>query len=436
MTRSIKSDPHDTRCCDFPEFTRLNYFYGQMLGARDFQAEQDYFRHKDLLHNRCLHGWGVVCGLLVEPLHPPTAPAPPPEAATQQQAQEQPPQPPQEGQYQGPWQQPPPQKEQKEQKEQPEHPHCHQLRVHRGLAIDACGHDLLLREYCDLEGPSEDGQWYVVICYREQLIQRAKAPDACSNYCTYAKTAEKVCITLVKHCPPDDPRCEPCCEPPGEDLYIGDWPCVWLATVTRRDGRIVDVDNSPRRPLSRYHPTTITGVNWVHGARYTEQQAEWRLDRGLKVRFSRDVLTESLLRPGIVDVWITDDWSGPSAGDLRSLTVRYGPFPSRKFVRELDVEVQSRGLKSDERILIILRTDFILDRCCQAVDGNHVGGWVPPLVDDGAGDIPPDVLAQQIQPPQFECPGLPTRVGPWTSGNGVPGGTFESWFFVDGKHKK
>jgi hypothetical protein len=38
-----------------------------MLGAADFQAEQDYFREKLKLHNRCLHGYGVVCGLEVVP---------------------------------------------------------------------------------------------------------------------------------------------------------------------------------------------------------------------------------------------------------------------------------------------------------------------------------------------------------------------------------
>src|SRR5580693_5334052 len=49
-----------------PAFDRLNYFYGQLLGAGDFLTEQHYFREKLKLHNRCLHGFGVVCGLDVE----------------------------------------------------------------------------------------------------------------------------------------------------------------------------------------------------------------------------------------------------------------------------------------------------------------------------------------------------------------------------------
>src|SRR5688500_13169234 len=55
-------------CAQFPELVRMNYFYGQMLGPRDFLAEQAYHRAKHLLINRCLHGYGVVCGLLVTPL--------------------------------------------------------------------------------------------------------------------------------------------------------------------------------------------------------------------------------------------------------------------------------------------------------------------------------------------------------------------------------
>src|SRR5688572_30311715 len=60
----------DTICATLPDLKRLNYFYGQMLGVADFQAEQAYFREKLKLHNRCLHGYGVVCGLLVSVVPP------------------------------------------------------------------------------------------------------------------------------------------------------------------------------------------------------------------------------------------------------------------------------------------------------------------------------------------------------------------------------
>src|SRR5690242_6030995 len=51
-------------------FRRLRYFHGQLLTARDFQREQEYFREKLKLRMRCLLGYGVVCGLFVEPAPP------------------------------------------------------------------------------------------------------------------------------------------------------------------------------------------------------------------------------------------------------------------------------------------------------------------------------------------------------------------------------
>jgi hypothetical protein len=46
-------------------FKRVNYFAGQLLSAADFQAEQEYHRAKQRLHNRALHGFGVVEALRV-----------------------------------------------------------------------------------------------------------------------------------------------------------------------------------------------------------------------------------------------------------------------------------------------------------------------------------------------------------------------------------
>ena len=55
---------------DVPPLRRLRYFHGQLLSARDFQREQEYFREKLKLRMRSLLGYGVVCGLLVEPVVP------------------------------------------------------------------------------------------------------------------------------------------------------------------------------------------------------------------------------------------------------------------------------------------------------------------------------------------------------------------------------
>ena len=70
LKNPINHGHSDAACADLPDLKRLNYFYGQMLGVNDFRTEQAFFREKLKLHNRCLHGYGTVCGLKVVPLPP------------------------------------------------------------------------------------------------------------------------------------------------------------------------------------------------------------------------------------------------------------------------------------------------------------------------------------------------------------------------------
>jgi hypothetical protein len=53
-------------CCDRP-LERVRYFCRQLLTADDMTVEQEYFRQKLRRHNHYLHGFGVACGLSVEP---------------------------------------------------------------------------------------------------------------------------------------------------------------------------------------------------------------------------------------------------------------------------------------------------------------------------------------------------------------------------------
>ena len=53
--------------CELHQFERNRYFYGKLMTVRDFETEQRYGRGHRYLHNQSLHGWGVVCGLTVEP---------------------------------------------------------------------------------------------------------------------------------------------------------------------------------------------------------------------------------------------------------------------------------------------------------------------------------------------------------------------------------
>jgi hypothetical protein len=57
--------------CTCPACTGLNcldrtrFFAGQLLTEADLNHEQSYLLAKNRLHNRFLHGWGVVCGMQV-----------------------------------------------------------------------------------------------------------------------------------------------------------------------------------------------------------------------------------------------------------------------------------------------------------------------------------------------------------------------------------
>ena len=46
-------------------FKRPNFFHGKLLTPEDFKLEQRYGREKSKLHNRGLHGFGIVSGLNV-----------------------------------------------------------------------------------------------------------------------------------------------------------------------------------------------------------------------------------------------------------------------------------------------------------------------------------------------------------------------------------
>jgi hypothetical protein len=89
-----RHEPCECGVCQVRHFERNNYYHGKTLSVRDLSAEQDYFNQKRWLINRMTLGWGIVCGLEVDV-----------------------------------------------------HDGC--LTVGPGLALDCCGHELLV---CDREG--------------------------------------------------------------------------------------------------------------------------------------------------------------------------------------------------------------------------------------------------------------------------------------------
>jgi hypothetical protein len=55
--------------CEIPAFRRSYFYTGKLLTEHDLTREQRYAIDKLRLHYTALHGWGVVCGLMVKP-HP------------------------------------------------------------------------------------------------------------------------------------------------------------------------------------------------------------------------------------------------------------------------------------------------------------------------------------------------------------------------------
>lgn len=47
---------------------RVHYFARQLITADDLTQDQNYQREKHRLHNRLLHGWGIICGLEIKVL--------------------------------------------------------------------------------------------------------------------------------------------------------------------------------------------------------------------------------------------------------------------------------------------------------------------------------------------------------------------------------
>jgi hypothetical protein len=69
MKQDVK-DRHEAGCCcpvcrGLKAFDQPLWGPGQLLSAADLTSLQTYIKAKNRLHNRYLHGWGVVCGLEV-----------------------------------------------------------------------------------------------------------------------------------------------------------------------------------------------------------------------------------------------------------------------------------------------------------------------------------------------------------------------------------
>lgn len=439
-TEEVAHQPRKTACDSMPDFTRLRYFYGQMLAAQDLQTEQDYFREKLKLLNRCLEGYGTVCGLRVVAVRrAPEYESPPAESADEygreRAAQADPAQ--ADPAKADPAQADPAQAESAAPEAagpvaRPRPVAGAWVEVECGLALDCEGNELIVRHPLRVElwgalseaerreaevAPNGRARLYLSICYCVQPIDpvRPVLPDACDAVaeCVYSKLRDSVKVRVTTRKPRADHCRDNCCDKCADK-------CLLLAAIDLERGRPPVIHNDVRRWIGVYEPVTITGISWAHAGGYTPEGASRMLQQqGLTVEFSRPILPETVTR-GVVDVIVFEGGKGRHSG-MYYINGEVSIPDNRRIVFRDDSE---ELLENGDRVLVIVRTDFILDECCRPVDGNHVGGRVP-LLARFAENRP-----QNGPPAARSCAQPPRRYGAWTSGSGTPGGTFESWFYV------
>lgn len=402
----------DAGCLPLPTFERVKYFYGQMLGVREFRAEQDYFHDKHRLHNRYLHGYGVVCGLGVVPCArppDPCTPAPAPgETALVTQERTQP----------------------------IELPDTLCLEVQCGIALDCQGNEIVVPSPTQVDlfkalgdDPHERFRKgaiaYVTLCFAERGVEpvRPVTADSCGGLvpdCVPSRLREAFCIKISWEAPAHDDACSACerdcCDP-----------CLLLAEVAWSPDDGLVIDNGARRQFGLFTTTRITHVNWVHGASYKPEDVDAMLQHGLEIHFSGEVHTHTLQR-GVLEIIVYQGGDGRRA-DIIALPIEVVPSHRAGEMSTSVIAKVTGGRWADridpgDRVHVMLRADFVLDRCCRAVDGNNIGGRVP-MTPFGKH---PDPIER---PHRHPCrPPEPDRYAHPTSGDGTPGGTFESWFFV------
>ncbi|MEW8029094.1 MAG: hypothetical protein AB2809_22895 [Candidatus Thiodiazotropha sp.] len=465
-------------CECLPQPVRMNYFHGQLISERDLQAEQSYFREKLRHANRCLHGYGVICGMEVHAVTPPDDCLPDEsvkrkiliaeiskleselgklkvlesEAKDEEEAKEiterieaveaereklkseldQ------------------LNRDRPDQSDDPceERPSLHLVSVSCGAAIDCEGNDVILHRNrrVDLMGlliPSEHSRLedglphtvYLSICYEEcgREPTRPFAIDDCATTrdCQMARVAEGVRLIASLTKPTEDPRCDPCCNCCPE-------PCILLAAIELSNNEPImadDIDHSVRRRFGLYDPTVITGISWVHGATYTAQTANAILgtkdeNGGIEITFSRPVHV-STITPGTVELLRITGGRGLS-GVIAAMEGEFVDLPEVGMVDRIRFrDATGETVQPKDRIMIIVRAPFLLDSCCRPVEGLHIGGRVPrlTLVTDSDESARKEE-AEAGLPLKEICAHPPHGPMPWTTSGP---GNFESWIWVAGE---
>lgn len=401
----MRCDDAGSGGCEALMTERIRYFTGRHMTARDFHDEDAYHRTHRHLHNRLLHGWGVVCGLEVK---------------------------------------------------HHEKPECRRDRVvvRCGMALDCCGREVIFPKddvappipwETRPTGEQAGHQDVLLLCLRftQACVEKAPvlySPDACSSSAMEASRIREgweLCWRWVREddlpsygwrpvhgcLPPEhdeehrqgdsdeQPDEEECCLAPACPPHHE----VPLAILTRHHehhhphhhehdhhpepvpDQPFDIETSGRPSVAqaREHLTHVCWISWPHGGIVKTSD----LDQ-LRVRFDRPLRqAEHPWRPG------------PRGINERTFVVQYGEQIEGEQTEDLDFvefarpphllpdrrtavyEIERKHRYANHVLHVTLRCDFILDCHGNPVDGQHLRGRLP-------------------------------------SGNGMPGGLFESWVKV------
>lgn len=421
---AIKTEPCASGCSTIA-VERNRYYTGRYMAARDFSDEQAYYTDHRHLHNRLLHGWGVVCGLEVDP-H--TAP----ECAKG-------------------W-----------------------VVIRAGMALDCCGREIIVErdiyyelkhlktdhpappaetapdalppapvESAALAAPtySEHRRFLLGLEYHEELCEYAPAlysENACDPRRTEANRVREGWRLVERDYTPDlrgtcwrdphhnpEPACFDDCQArpesatPGGCLHLpcpcpGDMAPLALIEYDpndRKAGFSIDMDGRRQARPAPDVLTHIVHINWPHGGEMRLSHLRDKHHRQLRVTFDRDLYDPATAAVGSfydrhpnavgINEWtfsvVHHQWEDgqyipkPLFNDDDRPRIEKGRVAVFTIPKDL---LEGRATIGGGVLHITLRCDFILDCHHRPVDGNHLRGRL-------------------------------------RSGNGSAGGVFESWFYIE-----
>ncbi len=426
---------------------RNRYFTGKYMTARDFSAEQDYYLSHKRAHNRMFHGWGILCGLSVKPHWNVTC--------------------------QDRW----------VQITAGVALDCYGREIY---VKDACCIELPLppkqpendttSRYTEPDDETIYSEAFLLcLQYTETYIEQVGAltGDHCDpSYTEANRIRETYEIVFKKRSEVDgscwktstgspDTTCRDDCgeDKPGSMANCLDPQCsccglIPLALITPHtnyNGFLcatapwfeIDIEGRHELPIPADYMTHIVWTNWTHGGKMSIAELN-KLNRRLEVHFDRRLqkpaptASPAATAPPQVEEVVEIDIDGDGDVDAIGVVIgqpnedEEGEIPTGTGVNSYTFLVQYSGVNEEaefmpyengkpphiegendhiavftidkallhgrkklggQRVYITLKCDFILDCNGKAVDGNHLRGQKP-------------------------------------SGDGVEGGTFESWFYI------